>query len=92
MTIYAKNIKISHGILCHWTFLLGHRSNLHCHSSPEQETIPPFAISPSPVPSSQTQSPHRSPGVLGFHPLQGYSVGVGVQVNLVASFLFLLSV
>ena len=48
MTIYAKNIKISHGILCHWTFLLGHRSNLHCHSSPEQETIPPFLHLQSP--------------------------------------------
>ena len=42
--------------------------------SPQQSSLSFFSrtrddpsISPSPVPSSQTQSPHRFPGVLGFH-------------------------
>ena len=44
----CQEYQISHGIKSHWTFLLGHRSNLHCHSSPEQETIPPFLHLQSP--------------------------------------------
>ena len=32
----------------YWTFLLGHRSNHHCHSSPEQEMFPPFLQLQSP--------------------------------------------
>ena len=30
---------LSHGTSCHWTFLLGLRSNLHCHPSPEQKAM-----------------------------------------------------
>ena len=45
----CQEYQISHEILCHWTFLLGHRSYIQCHSSPEKEMIPPFLHLQSPL-------------------------------------------
>ena len=47
--IFHEKTTLSHGTLCHWTFPLGHRINLHCHSSTEQMIPPVFQIQPSPL-------------------------------------------
>jgi hypothetical protein len=73
---------LSHGTLCHWTFLLGHHSNLHCHPSPEQETIPPVPqLQPSPLKLGSprmietawpSKDSYRISGLVSEHNLQHY--------------------
>ena len=56
----------SHGTLCQWTFLFGHRSNLRCHSIPLQNKRRSlqFSIS-SPLPSNSVP-PHNLQAFLAF--------------------------